>query len=267
MNFKLHLPIDEFVVIGDIAGRYNELQLLLTKFPDNLPVILVGDLNDRGKDSNKVIQFCINNSRVYCTQSNHGSFIVNVFEDNLMVYRNLSLLAMNGGLSTLKSYGIENDALKILENMALSYAYGVSNGNISDIDITDTLEKVRLLIPQSHYEYLRDLPYVITTNECLVTHAPINPTMSIEKQLESSYRREEFIWNRGNNRRMDKFQIHGHNAFRNPMVKIDKNGCFTCNVDTSRGDKLTALHVKKGIMRLTEQEILSNCVSVEYETN
>lgn len=265
MNFKLHLPIDEFVVIGDIAGRYNELQLLLTKFPDDLPVILVGDLNDRGKDSNKVIQFCLDNPRVCCTQSNHGSFIVNVFEDNLMTYTNLLLLAINGGISTLRSYGIDEESLKTLEDMGLGYRFG--NYNLHDERYEELLKVIRSTIPKSHYEYLRDLPYVITTNECLITHAPVNPTMPIEKQLESSYRREEFIWNRGNNRRMGKFQIHGHNAFRNPMVKSDKDGCFTCNVDTSRGDKLTALHVKKGIMSLTEQEILSNCVSVEYETN
>ena len=51
-------------VIGDAHGCYDELQMLIKKIKFNKnkdSLIFLGDLVNRGRDSLKVLNFCINN--------------------------------------------------------------------------------------------------------------------------------------------------------------------------------------------------------------
>ena len=51
-------------VIGDVHGCYDELQMLIKKIKFNKnkdSLIFLGDLVNRGRDSLKVLNFCINN--------------------------------------------------------------------------------------------------------------------------------------------------------------------------------------------------------------
>lgn len=82
----MKVDFNNFIAVGDTAGRFGELFNLLSKFPKDLPVVLLGDLNDRGSQTKELIDFAIDNKdKVYSLQSNHliyqddkGSYGINL---------------------------------------------------------------------------------------------------------------------------------------------------------------------------------------------
>jgi hypothetical protein len=136
-------------IIADIAGRYEELMLLLQKMPQGEEIILLGDLNDRGPDSNKVIQWAIDN-KIKCVQSNHGQMMINAYNVWKMTGNSWASWEFNrnGGHQTLLSYG------------------GFEN------------------IPESHIQYLAKCPMYIETDDLILTHAPLNHQEDPYKELD-----------------------------------------------------------------------------------
>jgi serine/threonine protein phosphatase 1 len=160
-------------IIADIAGRYNELMLLLDKMPKDQEIILLGDLNDRGPDSAFVIDWAARN-KIRCVKSNHGAMMIEAYELWKATGNPYSSwdFNMNGGYQTLLSYGG-------FENM-----------------------------PIEHIEYLKNCEWYIETDDLLLSHAPIHSEFKKEMHLT-----DDFYWNRSKPIRRDKFQIHGHNTY------------------------------------------------------
>ena len=71
-------------VVGDVQGCFKELEALLKKVgfdqkKDQL--IFAGDLVNRGKDSYKVLEFCINNQKsVSGVLGNHDFYLLYLIE-------------------------------------------------------------------------------------------------------------------------------------------------------------------------------------------
>jgi len=86
-------------IIGDVAGRFKELQLLMAKMPKD-DYIFVGDLNDRGTETPEVIQWVMDNAK--CVQSNHGDMFVDYVEKTNLYQQ--GIFTWNGGTKTLNSY-------------------------------------------------------------------------------------------------------------------------------------------------------------------
>jgi len=67
-------------VIGDVHGCYDELQMLIKKIKFNKnkdSLIFLGDLVNRGRDSLKVLNFCINNRDCVTTVlGNHDLYLL-----------------------------------------------------------------------------------------------------------------------------------------------------------------------------------------------
>lgn len=189
-------------IIADIAGRYEELMLLLEKMPKGEEIILLGDLNDRGPDSDKVIQWAIDN-KIRCVKSNHGSMLIDAYyhtKAGLFLSEQVRLFHMNGGHQTALSYG------------------GLSN------------------IPQSHIDYLDDCPWYIETPDLILSHAPL----SNYNDNPFEHLNEEFVWNREIPNRRDKFQIHGHNSLMETYT--DELGDYGMCLDDCFNNRLTGIH-------------------------
>lgn len=190
-------------IIADIAGRYNELMLLLDKMSEGEEIILLGDLNDRGPDTNKVIQWAIDNN-IRCVKSNHGDMLIDAYYANKRnVHSRFSesyIFEINGGLQTLQSYG--------------GFEF----------------------IPEAHIKYLEDCPWYIETNDLILTHA----ALSNYNDNPFDYLDKAFLWNREYPYRRDKFQIHGHNTYFEEYK--DELGLYGMCLDNSGNNELRGIH-------------------------
>ncbi|MFP4402479.1 MAG: RNA ligase [Candidatus Nanoarchaeia archaeon] len=87
----------QFIIIGDIHGCYDELQLLLSKpqikhiYDDpKTAIVCVGDLVDKGPKSKEVLEWFFSSSKHYCVRGNH--------EFKLMRYLRGNNVELNHGL-------------------------------------------------------------------------------------------------------------------------------------------------------------------------
>ncbi len=244
----------EFNVFGDIAGRYDELQLLIKQMPKAMP-ISVGDMIDRGPKSKYVLDYFKNNG--LAVQANHEHLMIDLWEDNGYYDRGMWLL--NGGFATVNSF-ITHGNIGTTVCPELPELFDVVRRiNRSTMTLPNDMMELNILtkaclpwfrevIPQEYITYLKGLPKFIKCAGAVITHAAINPTLPFERVQDygKNCRTREcdnsIIWNRGGVRRQSHFQIHGHMSHRNVEWYTDKEGIYGVNLDTSKGKKLTVMH-------------------------
>lgn len=254
----------EFVAVGDIAGRYLELMQIRQHFVD-LPIICVGDPNDRGPMSKQVIEFFMNSQDNILIQSNHGHMMVD-FLENSTCYEP-EVFSMNGGIQTLESYGVPGELLKQLSGRSSYYWYYSYSNHMPKDDLNVLREQVKQYVPKEHVEFLKTRPMYVEGSNFILTHAPIgyNPIPE-ETNFDNLYSPGvDFLWTRAKPKKMDgKYQIHGHNSIDAPLnYMCNKTGeIYGTNIDTSRGEALTGAHFKDGKIveykRIPYYEDLSN---------
>ena len=231
----------EFIAIGDIAGRFTELEQLLALCPKDVHIISLGDPNDRGKDSRKVIEFFmadkVNRTLI---QSNHGHMMIDFWKNDGEYDDDIFLV--NGGVDTCKSYGVTISA-EFERNLAMKWS-GYFNDQMNE-KFSFQIEDIRIefitKVPKEHIDFLAACPLTVETDDVIMSHAPINPTFPIETDIKTK-RGVAFIWNRGGTRRRDKIQLHGHMAHKTVQYLKDSNGLYGINMDTSSGEQLSAIH-------------------------
>jgi len=213
---------DNILIIGDIAGRFTELEMLMDmarKACGDFTVVSVGDMVDRGSESNKVLEFFSAEKDAKAILGNHEDlmrdFVNGHNEGFLPKYNekyNWGVWKGNGGFSTVDSYG------------------GVD------------------LIPKKHIKFLNRLPLFIEHEDnfgkIIITHAPINPVYGFEK-LKKVNTMEDYslCWNRGAPTPIKgvNMQFHGHNAMKNVRFFTKNKEKFAVCVDTSHGRKLSGI--------------------------
>ena len=95
-------------IIGDVHGKYKQLLSLLDKLPKNAHICFVGDLIDRGRYSDKVVDLVI--ERGYdCVLGNHEQMMMHSYQ-NKALYMDLWL--QNGGKQTLSRYKYANSSIR-----------------------------------------------------------------------------------------------------------------------------------------------------------
>lgn len=194
------------IIIGDVHGCIKTLEKLLSKiynlYSKNEKICYVGDVIDRGPNSKAVIERILEDGSD-CVLGNH--------EDMFLYQRRFSNL--NGGIQTLKSYGVEYS---------------------SDI-------------PETHQNWMRSLPLFNTyevegfSQKILVSHSFVpHPNPSALDATGRDFR-HEFLWNRrGTPQKFpNTFHVFGHT----PRYKPEKTNYYA-NIDTGCcfGNSLTALH-------------------------
>lgn len=98
-------------IIGDVHGEYDDLVLLIKKIPTNSEIIFVGDIVDRGKKSNKIIEI-IKENNYKCVLGNHEKMMIDFSEYFIKEYPNIPFMGFvdawikNGGQQTLESYDL-----------------------------------------------------------------------------------------------------------------------------------------------------------------
>lgn len=198
-------------IIGDIAGRYDELMLLLDKMPEADLVLSVGDMVDRGPKSRQVLEWFMNTENADALYGNHEDLFWNG-----IVNKNTWTWVMNGGGATLQSFRKE--------------------GEESNIDVE---------IPQEILDWVRTRPLYFETDDLFVSHAPVTTL----KNLPDRFNKDDvgpwegnFIWNRFEPKKpLDKFVVHGHNG-KFKKHKWGDGSVFGMCLDNSHTGRLTGMH-------------------------
>lgn len=224
-------PNTPFIAVGDIHGCYAQLQKLVEQIEgqrqSELPLIFLGDAIDRGPQSAQVFQLIFGRvqaapEKTTLLMGNHEKMLLEFIDDP--VGRGARWLT-NGGLETLRSYGIYDLPRKLSAEDA--------------IEAADALERA---LPSGMQDWLRALPLQWSSGNVHCVHAAMNPERGPEDQSERS-----LVW--GHPKFLNKprddgaFVVHGH--------KIVSSACVTdtrVSIDTGayRGRALTAAYIRNG---------------------
>lgn len=206
---------ERLYLIGDIHGRLDLLEILQAQIDEhaaacsNAEIVVLGDLIDRGPSSAGVIDHLLKQPsagpRWRVIAGNHELMFLRFLK---APKKNLMWLGF-GGLETLASYGVQNDALSALRSSS-------TRGRV-------ILESY---IPEDHRAFLESLPLVIQYPHCIAVHAGLRPGIPIRRQNASDITtiRDGFL---ETNADFGKPVIHGHT----PVREAEDHGT-RINVDT-----------------------------------
>ncbi|MDR6267206.1 metallophosphoesterase [Roseobacter sp. N2S] len=230
--------------IGDIHGDLEQMLMLHERIAADIAaqgigahqIIHIGDLVDRRFNSKEVIDFLIKGlakGEPWVVLKGNHDRMMTLFLDHKaqdpILRKDLTWLHPRlGGLTTLDSYGVD----------------GFDHTQEDEI-----LAEARAKVPEAHRNFLRDLPNFYDTPRAFFTHAGINPTLPLSKQVE-----DDLIWIRApfheHHGPFEKLIVHGHTP-----VDIVTHYGNRLNIDTGAayGRKMSAVVLDdSGIWELSE---------------
>ena len=219
-------PGERVYAVGDIHGRLDLLDRLLemiAAYETARPcagtrLIFLGDYIDRGADSRRVIerlQQGIPGLKAHFLRGNHEAIILRCLEGPA-IFGNW---AANGGLATLKSYGVD-----------ASFAS----------DARTVMGELLEVLPETHLAFLRSLKTTMEVGDYFFVHAGVRPGVPLASQTDEDclFIREKFLRHRGS---FGKIVVHGHTPVSEPEVLANRIGIDTGSFFSGR---LTALRLE-----------------------
>lgn len=188
--FRLPGNVPAVQVVGDIHGRADLLDDLLSKLDPSLPTVFLGDMIDRGPDSAGVMARLRNlesDPRVTCLMGNHEAMLLGFLDDPL---RQGPRWIRGGGDATLRSLGL-----------------GPQNG-AGWSDLTALAEATAQALGCETRAWLRARPLWIRIGNLLMVHAGADPALPPEDQ-----KAETLLWGHPGSMRPRPdglWLIHGH---------------------------------------------------------
>lgn len=206
-----------FNVIGDIAGQFKTLEALIAKMPP-APILSVGDMVDRGPDSDKVMKFFMETPGAEALLGNHEHMMIDHCERG-GVYDQTDW-QRNGGNTTLESYNYS--------------------------------------VPDAVVQWMKMLPKFkiveLDGKRVFISHAPLfSEDRAAALNLDSG---TSIIWNRHKPKRIEEFdmRLSGHNASWGLYTFSDDRGPYAMSIDTSFQKVLTGIHLPT--MAVYQQEYI-----------
>lgn len=219
--------------IGDIHGRNDLFQQLLAQIDAddaargaaNTILILLGDLMDRGPDSQGVIETAMalreRGDKVRFLMGNHEEVFLSACRKSDPKVTRFFLRI--GGEATVLSYPISR-----VEYLTL--------------DMEGLADRLSSLVPAEHLDFIAGFENQIVIGDYAFVHAGVRPGVPLAEQKKSDLRwiREEFLDHRGD---LEKVVIYGHTIYD----EIDERGS-RIGIDTGAyaSDKLTAIGLEGG---------------------
>ena len=216
--------------VGDIHGRLDLLEALQAEIVADLarnPVsravlVYLGDYVDRGPSPNAVIDRLINQPlpgfEIIHLKGNHEDFLLRFYNNGEFGESWL----MNGGGTTLQSYGVENadDTFNVIWHLS------------------EFRNAFRDALPAEHLEFLNSLLLHHREGDYLFVHAGLRPGVPIDQQTaqDQMWIRDDFLFSDTD---FGAVVVHGHSPRPDPVVRdnrigIDtmayRSGCLTCVV-------------------------------------
>jgi len=205
--------------LGDIHGHLDKLQSAhdlveadrAREGAGDAPLIHVGDLVDRGPDSDKVIRtladLTASDPRAIVLKGNHDAMFVEFMTKRPSRWGEVRYLHPNiGGKATLASYGVEeHGTARTLHDKAIK------------------------VVPEEDIAFMTDLPTSFTAGECLFVHAGIRPGIPLDEQdpTDLIWIRDTFLFD---TRDHGPLVVHGHT----PVPGVEHHGNRLA-IDTGAG--------------------------------
>lgn len=216
----------KFIAIGDVHGCLKSMEALLEKLKPyyDRQFVFVGDYIDRGPSSKQVVDYLLDfKEEVDCVflRGNHEQMLLDAFNRD-----KVSLWMMNGGRSTLESYGFTQEDRSL---------------------------------PKKHERFYNDTRLYYDTENYFFVHAGVSPGKTIAESLEDKSEIHEFLWERSHLNAFEtpweKTVVFGHTPRPKPLQKNKMIGIDTgCVYDRVGYGKLTAA-------KLPEEEfIMQSCL-------
>jgi serine/threonine protein phosphatase 1 len=235
---KPEAPLDESVsasvgdthrvyAIGDVHGRADLLvQVLEGIYLDNAArpskpckLIMLGDLVDRGRQSEQVVACAMEMARrgapISFLKGNHEEVFIRAARGDVKACR---FFCRIGGRETILSYGL-------------------SEADYASMDFEELTHWMVENVPPEHIDFLDAFEDMIEVGDYLFVHAGIRPDVPLDQQKVSDLRwiREDFLNCRAP---LGKFVIHGHTITDGVDEQVNRIG-----IDTGayQSGKLTAI--------------------------
>lgn len=212
--------------IGDIHGHLGLLRAAhdliaadRARVADRDAVVVhLGDLVDRGPDSDKVVGYLQQGTETgepwLVLKGNHDRMFAQFLNDPMLQDRGLRaehswLHPRLGGGSTLASYGVKNAA---------------------DRPMPPVHAEAIAVVPSAHRRFLESLPTWSLQGEVLFVHAGIRPGVDLHQQTE-----DDLVWIRApfleDRRDHGVLVVHGHTALPEPRhygnrVNLDSGAAY-----------------------------------------
>lgn len=225
-----------YAVFSDVAGQFDALMRLVQKVPKGYEIIFLGDLPDRGPDSDLVIDWVIESGK-RCVLANHEHMLYDYYSSHRAhgVYG-----AINGGLYD-RAIWLQNGG------WATYTRYKDGEGRSAHL-LNKHLDWINTLPT-----YLK-LPLGTDFPEVLLSHAPLHQRYGDD---DLSFATESLLWSRSAPIRRRYFQVNGHNSHWGLMPYQDQDGVFGYCLDDSRKDKLTCMLLPE--MTILQEDYLREC--------
>lgn len=219
--------------VGDVHGRLDLLKQLLgmiekaeAAWPaERAILIFLGDYVDRGPDSRGVIELLLNGlperfEQVFL-RGNHEEMMLQSLQSAEM----FDFWALNGGIATARSYGLD-----IAENTP-----------VHELDSGAICRALSQAVPQSHKDFIRNLPVKVEAGDYLFVHAGVRPEVPLNAQSDRDCLliRNEFLTYRGD---FGKVVVHGHTPMPEPESLHNRISIDTGAFHTGR---LTAVRLEE----------------------
>lgn len=210
---------NKIVAIGDIHGCLKSLEALWKKLEpySELTHLFVGDYIDRGPDSKGVVDFLLsvqNERNCIFLRGNHEQMLLDAYK-----LGDAYNWMMNGGESTLKSYGEE-------------------------IRVTE--------LPEDHLKFYNDTKLFYQTEAYFFVHAGAPPHQSLAESIGDPSSEQFFLWGRDHlnvhKTPWEKTVVFGHTPRPTPIKRDKMLGIDTGCVYNRLGyGKLTAVVLPEAI--------------------
>lgn len=212
----------KYIAIGDVHGCWQSMETLLDKlapYYNNRQFVFIGDYIDRGPDSKKVVDILLDfQKKVDCVflRGNHEQMLLDAIRKGKR-----SLWLMNGGDTTLHSYGIQDGSVTF---------------------------------PKEHQKFYEETRMYYDTEDYFFVHAGLSPGKTIAQSIEDDREIQEFLWERSHLNAFEtpweKTVVFGHTPRTKPINKNKMIGIDTgCVYERVGYGKLTAV-------KLPEEEFI-----------
>lgn len=226
-------------IVGDLHGRYSELMTQLKEVSfdfDNDRLIAVGDLGDRGLESEKVIQL-LEYDWFFSVRGNHDQFILDQYEpERIQIYNRYSHYEpaeLHRKIEGAWFFKLDEQCRAYLAKLLMPLPY-VIELQTHGYRIGISHAGVPSRYGNSWNDFVNDLEKRDTRELCLRTrrHAELH-----DKGIEGTLLDIDYT-------------VHGHTCFEKPVFTT-----FSAFIDTfDKSKRLTILSVKELVERLDKNK-------------